>query len=319
MKNKAVLLLLALIITSSFAFSQAIKDSEQENSVYPQFSNVFSVDESWQIHKEAYKKQLIAEGLSEKEINKKMKEYEKQKEEYIQNIKEQRIAAKKQRELAEVQRQKAKEQRKLAQIQREKASKQRELASVQRQESAKLREQAKEQRKLASIQREKASENRKLAAVQREKASVLRKEAAKQRKIASEQRKKMDKLRKSLKKLKNENFNMTSKDSEIKSIEIEVSNENALFFNIVGDINSGNVLIEIFDPKGNKEGELSLEHQKESVFKSKSKSAGSTSGTINKTINSPEIGLWLVKVSPEKAKGNISISVAQYEKPSADE
>ena len=319
MKNRAILLLLGLLIISSFVFSQASKDTVQESSIYPQFHGAFSVDESWQIHKEAYKKQIIAEGLSEKEVNQKMQEYEKQKEEFLERVKEQKEVAKKQRLIAEVQRQKAKEQRKLAKVQRQKAHEQRKLAQIQRQESKKHRQKANEQRKLADIQREKSKEQRKLAAVQREKAGVQRKEAAKQRKIADEQRKKAVELRKSIKKLKNENFNMTGKDSKIKSVEIVVSKKNTLFFNIDGDINSGKVLIEIFNPKGKKEGDLSLEHQKESVFKRKNKFTGSTSGSLNKTINTPEIGTWLVKVTPEKTKGNISISVAQFEKPTADE
>ena len=354
MKSRAILLVLALIFNSSFVLSQESKDTLQENYIYPQFHDNFSVEESWQIHKEAYKKQLEAKGLSENEINKKMQEYEKQKEEQIARIKEQRKKAVKQRQLAEIQRQRANEQRKMAivqrqeaelqhqklkiqrqevELQRQKANEQRKMADVQRQEveiqhqklkiqrqEAEMQHQrADEQRKQAEMHRQKSYEQQKLAEIQRGMAVEQRKEAEYQSKIAEEQRKKIAELKKSIKKLFNENFNMSDNDSEIKSVKIEVTEMNSLFFNIDADINSGSVLIEIFNPNGKKEGELSLEHHRESTPKTATKFPSHTSSSLNKTINTPEIGDWLIKITPEKSNGNINISVAQYMNPNIDE
>ena len=300
MKSRAILLLLGLIISSSSVFSQVSKDTLRVDYIYPQFHGYFSPEESWQIHKEAYKKQLEAKGLSDNEINKKMQEYEKQKEEFIE-----KIIAEKQRQLAEIQRQQADEQRKQADVQRQEAEKQRQLAEIQRQQADELMNQADVQRQEAEKQRQKADEQRK--------------EAETQRKIADEQRKIVEEWRNSIKNLLNENFTMSGEDSKIKSVKIKITNKNALFFNINGDINSGNVLIEILNPNGKKEGELSLEHRKVSTPKTETMLSGNTSGSLNKTINSPEIGDWLVKITPEKSNGNINISVAQYIKPTIDE
>lgn len=305
MKNRAILLLLGLIISSSSVFSQVSKDTLPENFIYPRFRGYFSPEESWQIHKEAYKKKLEAKGLSENEISKKLQEYEKQKEEFIEKIIEQRKLAEKQRQLAEIQRQQADEQRKLADVQRQEAEKQKQLVEIQRQ-------QADEQRKQADVQRQEAEK-------QRQKADEQRKEAETQRKMADEQRKIVEEWRNSIKNLLNENITLSGEDSKIRSVKIIVTNKNALFFNIYGDINSGNVLIEILNPNGKKEGELSLEHRTDSTPKTVTKLSGNTSGSLNKTINSPEIGDWLIKITPEKSNGNINISVAQYIKPTIDE
>jgi flagellar hook assembly protein FlgD len=53
------------------------------------------------------------------------------------------------------------------------------------------------------------------------------------------------KKKNSVQELLNININMSGKDSKIKSVKIEVTKKSTLFFNINGDINSGNVLIEI--------------------------------------------------------------------------
>ena len=305
MKNRAILLILGLLLSSSFAFGQASKDTLPKDSIYPQFNGYFSAEQSWQIHKEAYRKQLEAKGLSGKEINQKMQEYDKRKAELIEKIKEQQKLAEKQRQLAEMQRQKAEEQRKQAEAQRLEAEKQRQMSA--------------EQRKQAGIEREKASEQRKLAEIERQKAGEQRKEADAQRKIAEEQRKIAEEWRKNVKSLLDENIMLSDKDSKATSVKLKVTQRNPLFFNVDGEINSGNVLIEIFNPKGQKEGELSLEHHKASTPQIGARLSGNTSGSLNKTINSPETGDWIVKITPEKSNGNINISVAQYIKPTVDE
>ncbi|UOB18478.1 hypothetical protein [Abyssalbus ytuae] len=298
MKTKTILLLAGLTVYSSLACSQVVKDSLQAHHIYPRFNGYFSVEESWQIHKEAYKKQLEAKGLTEQEISQKMKEYEKQKEEVIEKIKQQRRVAEKQRQLADIQRQKADSLRK--------------MAAAQRLEHDKQRQKADALRKMADTQRQQAEK-------QRQQAEVMRREAEAQRKIAEEKRKIEEEWRKSIKVLLGENVPLVVKDTGVKPLKINVSKRSTLFFNIYGNINSGRVLIEVFNPNGQKEAELALDHHKETVPQPKTRLSDNTSGSLSKTINSPKTGAWIVKISPQKCRGTINISVAQYIKPAADE
>jgi hypothetical protein len=323
MKTRAILLLLGLLISSSSAFSQEPKDSLQKYSFYPS-ADYFSPDESWNIHKEAYRKQLKADGLSEAEINEKMKENEKKKDEFVQNILKQRELARKQMRLAEIQRQQAEEQRKLAAVEREEMEKQMKLARDQSQLAEKQRklsegnrQDIESQRKLVEDQRQLADEQKKLAAAHRQEAEKQRELADKQmkladnqRKVAEEQRKNGEEWRNNLKNLLNESFTISDKDSKSISAKIRVTEKSALFFNVNSEINSGNVLIEIFNPSGKKEGELSLEHS--NAQKGQINQTANTTGSLNKTINSPETGDWSVKITPERSAGNVNISVAQH-------
>ena len=95
-----------LLVSSHFVFSQEAQDSLGVNYIYApnHFSNSFSAEESWEIHKAAYIKQLKAKGQTEDEIKSSMVTYEKDKAAFIAQVKEQlRLAA--------IQREKAAEQR----------------------------------------------------------------------------------------------------------------------------------------------------------------------------------------------------------------
>ncbi len=282
MKNRAILLLLGLMISSSFAFGQASQDTLQKDSLnspnYPQIPApppvkvYFSPEKSWQINKEAYKKQLEALGLSEKELNKRMQEFETQKAQMFLQLQEQLKMAQKQMQLSEIQRQMTEKQ----QLELEK--------------------------KLNSKEFKKRMDE------------VARKMAIVQKKLAEKQLKMAEEWKNSVKNLMDENIILSGKDSKTRSVILKVTHSNTLFFNLGGEINAGNVLIEIFNPRGQKEGELSLEHRevkapKTNVF------SGNTSGSLNKIINSPDTGDWEVKIKPKKSKGQIHISVAQYIKP----
>ena len=297
MNKRAILLLIGLLITSSSVFCQVSKDTLKENPIFPQsFYGNISAEENWHMHKEAYKRQLGTKGLSENEIEKRMQEYEKQKAEFIIQYEEQRKLAEKQRQLAEIQRQKANEQQKLAETQRKEAETQRQLANIQR-------EKANEQRKQAVIQSEEANKQRELAEIQRIKAE--------------EQRKIVEEYRKSIKELLNKNISFTSENSKAEIINLKINNDGALFFNINGYLNSGNVLVEIINPGGKKEGELSLEYSKGNT--SGNSFTTNSSGSLNKTINKPESGEWEIKIIPKNAKGSVNILVAQYINPDIED
>ena len=325
--------MIGLMIGGGFVSGQVPKDTLRNDSVYPRFHDSFSADESWQIHKEAYRKQLEARGLSGDEINKRMEEYEKRKEEFIERMIEQRKQAEQQRQLAEIQRQKAYEQRKEAEVQRQRSDEQRKAAEVQRQGAEKMRleagkirkqgeierEKAGEQRQQAGIQREKAEEQRRAAETQRQRAEEQRKEAEAQREKAKEERRVAEELRNSIHTLLSENFTISGKDSEPIVVRINVTNRSSLFFNLNGEISSGTVMMEILNPEGKKRGEFSLEHLKGSSVPPGTVYSGTSSGSMNKVFNSPETGEWSVKITPEKSDCQINISVAQYTEPTIDE
>ena len=84
-------------------------------------------------------------------------------------------------------------------------------------------------------------------------------------------------------------------------------------------MHSGDVIIEIFNPNGKKEEMFLLEHQRASTPQTRPGLSCNTSSSLNKTINSPETGDWLIKITPEKFNGTINVSVAQFIKPTVDE
>ena len=265
MKNRAILLLLGLMISSSFVFGQVPIDALRKDSVLPQLKSYFSAEQSWQISKEAYKKQLEATKLSENEIKQKIQEFEKQKPALIEKINKQLKKVENQMVLSGV-------QRKTAEIELQKFAKQWGSGEFQRQ--------------MTDLQRSTAELEQKVA----------------------------EEYNTSTKSIFNKSITISGNDSKTKSVRVKVTKSNPLFFNVGGKIDSGHVLIEIFNPKGQIQGELSLEHHK-GTPKTGAVFSDKTSGSVNNIINAPETGDWVVKITPERSKGHIHISVTQYTKP----
>jgi len=181
-----------------------------------------------------------------------------------------------------------------------------------------VRNNAEKQREKSAIQREKADELRKQAEIQRAKAEEQRKLADIQRAKADKQREKADEWRNSFENILLKNISLSNQQNNSKPIIFKVTSKTTLRFGIRANISSGNTLIEIYNPKGVKEGELSLEH------KSNSASMGNdylkyTSGALDKTISGAEVGEWQIKITSQKSEGTVAMSVAQYIKPTVDE
>jgi len=246
-------------------FSQVAKDTLSVDYIYApnSFNHSFSAEESWEIHKAAYIKQLKSKGLTDDEIKKRMVTYEKDKEEFIAQVKE---------------------QHRLAAIQRKKAD---------------------DLRKLADIERKKADEQRKLADIQRAKAD-------KQRKKAQEWRKKAENIL-------IKNITLSNKSNNSKPITFKVNSKMTLYIGIRAHISSGTTLIEIYNPKGIKEGELSLNFKSNSDSNEEREGLEYTSGALDKTISGAEVGEWKIKIVSQKSEGIVAMSVAQYIKPTMDE
>ncbi|KEO75206.1 hypothetical protein [Anditalea andensis] len=324
--KKCLIILVYLFSNSGLLFSQEIKNSLGNNFVYPQFHENFSAEESWEIHKEAYKKQLKKNGLTDQEIDRKMVEYEKEKKLFLERINNQSEQAAIQRKEAELMRKKAEEQRKDAEILRAKAEQSRKEADVQRQKADDMRKQAEQARKESAVEREKAEEQRKQALVQRERAEKQRVEADVQRKKAEEmriqaeeQRKKAEKLRNSFENILTRNIEVYAAATVVDPIRISVDKKTTLYFSINSRLKSGNMLVEIINPRGEKEAELSMENKPNSAETLNDEFTKFTNGSISKTIADTEAGDWQIRIFPEKAEGTVSISVARYIKPSSDE
>ena len=302
-------------------FSQVRQDSLSANTIFAPniFNDNFSVEESWEIHKAAYIKQLKSQGLTEDEIKKSMVAYEKDKEEFITRVKEQR-------RLAKIQRQKAAEQRALAAIVRKEADEIRKQADILRKNADEIRKQAdivrkeaEEQRGKNTILREKAEELRKQANIERAKADQQRKLADIQRAKAEEQEKKTRKSRKNTENILVKNISLTSQSEIQNPITFKVNYKTTLYIGIRAHISSGNALIQIYNPKGIKQGELSLSFKSKS---NKNKDSGEleyTSGSLDKTILGSEVGDWQIKFSSQKSEGTIAMSVAKRLKQAIDE
>ena len=359
--KKSLIILVVILSNSWQLFSQETKNNKESQFIYPQFHESFSAEESWQIHREAYRKQLKATGFSDMEIEKKMTAYEKEKILFIEKINEQRKLAEIQRkeaeqmrkeaegqrkkaeefrkeaelqmEQADVLRKQAEESRKQSEIARKKSEEQRKLAENQREQATKDRQQAEKQREEANIQRKKAEEmsllaeeQRKLATIQRqqaekqrEEANIQRKKAEEMRLKAEEQRKKAEELRNSFETILTKNIEISSNTSSIEPIVFKIDKKTSLQFRLQGRLSSGNILMEIFSPKGEKYGELSLDHQPDPNLSLGNDLSKNTSGYFSKTLSDVEIGEWKIRISPKKAEGTLGIYVARYIKPAIDE
>ena len=318
--KKCVILFLTILIYNCFMFGQEKKDSLDINYIYaPQLYDNLSAEESWEIYKTAYIKKLKIKGLTDDEIKKSLINYEKQKEEYIAEVKEKL-------RLATIEREKAEAQRKLAAIERKKANKLRKLADIQRKKADELRKLADMERKKAdekrakdTIQREKADRLRKQADIERAKAEERRKLAEIQRAKAEEQRKKAQEWRKNAENILIKNITL-SNQSISQPIFFQVTSKTTLRIGIRAHISSGATLIEIYNPKGIKQGEMSLNFKPKSSSNNKSEDLEYTSGALDKTILDAEAGEWYIKILPnKKSEGYVAMSVAQEIKSPLDE
>jgi hypothetical protein len=310
-----------LLVSSNLIFCQVAKDTLGTNSIYApnNLNDFFSAEESWEIHKAAYTKQLKAKGLTEKEIQKSMIAFEKDKKEFIAKIKEQH-------KLAEIQRKKADDQRALVEIERKKADELRKQATTQRQKADELRKQAEiEREKLDELrvkdtsQRQKVDELRKQAEIERAKADEQRKIANIQRKKAEEERIKIEAKEKNTENILTKNIRLSDKATSIKPIVFNVISKTTLHIGIVAELGNGATLIEIYNPNGVKEAELYLEHKVGSGSINNSDLSKPTSAALDKTISGAKVGEWQIKISSQKANGILDMSVSQYTKPTIND
>lgn len=104
---------------------------------------------------------------------------------------------------------------------------------------------------------------------------------------------------------KNIQLDGTSKTEEI---QLEVTKDlTCLNIGLNSTIENGSLTVEIFDPKGDKQGNFSVERQMSSNSSSSGKSKDIVCGQLNKNIQEPMKGKWTVKLKPKNATGDVTI------------
>jgi len=105
------------------------------------------------------------------------------------------------------------------------------------------------------------------------------------------------------------------KSSKKEEIKIEVAdNVKCLNIGLNSTISEGSLTAEIYDPNGDKQGYFVVESQLSSSSSSSGKNSEMVCGQLNKTINDPMKGDWVVKLKPKKVTGKIQIHTHQSEK-----
>lgn len=96
--------------------------------------------------------------------------------------------------------------------------------------------------------------------------------------------------------------------SDQENIAIDVSEDNkTMHVGINSTVNSGYLTVELYDPKGNKKGNFSIESQLNNDKKKER-----VCGQMQKHIDDPMKGKWIVKLIPNKVVGDVSICTSLH-------
>jgi nitrogen fixation protein FixH len=99
-------------------------------------------------------------------------------------------------------------------------------------------------------------------------------------------------------------------------IEIEVSGDVDQFdLKIMCDIEKGKVTIEVFDPAGRKQGKFTLgseDYKAEPNEEGELTYADREQGKLEKSVKDPDNGIWIIRVTQQKAKGYLNIRSSQH-------
>lgn len=292
-----------LFLGKGFLFGQVIwvpdSLSPEGSSIISQFYTGYPNDtESWQIHKEAYIKQLKSKGLAPIEIEEKVAAYEKRKTDFMEIVSELYLAAGIHSENRDVLREKASEYMQRAEEYRKQADKM-----------------LKEAREITEIHTTPQGQTE----VHIQKAKKLRKEAEILMLEAEQTKRKAEESRRGFEKIFKETAILTVQSIHTEPIIVRVEKVAPLSFSIDCKISAGSALVEIFNPNGQKEGELSLEHKHKSDLMEGDVLLNATSGSLHKTISASAVGDWRIEITARNSEGSVDISVAQYAKPFLDE
>jgi len=101
-----------------------------------------------------------------------------------------------------------------------------------------------------------------------------------------------------------------SSSNEVVKVEVK-DNTKHLMIGVNSTISSGSLTMEIFDPKGNKQGNFSVESMMSSNSNAQGKNKETVCGQLNKSFQDPMKGSWTIKLKPRKVSGKIHINSHQ--------
>ncbi|WP_452603425.1 hypothetical protein [Pontimicrobium sp. MEBiC06410] len=101
-------------------------------------------------------------------------------------------------------------------------------------------------------------------------------------------------------------IDMLKPDSTTRNITLNVeSKTTTIALQIASEITNGNLTIIIFNPKGTIVGEFSVESSIQEVDKTNSSTMERVAGKIEKFINNPTPGKWIIKMVTNKTIGQV--------------
>ncbi len=80
-----------------------------------------------------------------------------------------------------------------------------------------------------------------------------------------------------------------------------------MMISVRSSIKEGKLMVEVYDPSGEKQGQFFIESQ----VQSNDKKHEIVSGTFNKSVVSPATGQWKIKLIPNQAHGSVSFSCSK--------
>lgn len=94
-------------------------------------------------------------------------------------------------------------------------------------------------------------------------------------------------------------------ESRTKEIDVNVKNKIPVMFLIIkGGVKSGNIKVEIFDPNGKK-------YRGFAIGSDESKNGEIVNGALNKSLQTPIIGKWAIRIDSDNAVGKIYVTSIQ--------
>jgi hypothetical protein len=105
------------------------------------------------------------------------------------------------------------------------------------------------------------------------------------------------------------NFNNESKKTEVK---VNMTDDyNYISFRIVSFFEKGCVIVEIIDPKGEKQGTCTVKSDDNIIVGENTTTKEHVSGEITKDFRYPLNGEWIIRVIPTAATGSVQIEIMQ--------
>lgn len=300
MKNGILAMLFCLISLNHTAICQSVKETKEECAISHRDYTYFSPQESWEINREAYQKQLVSEGLNAKEVEVKLGMFDEIKVVLVGQVNLKIKEASLLNDHSEMLMRQAEIRIMDAQIFKKKI----ELLKLDSGSSTK---------EINQLQA-KADELMEQAKQSLAESKALKKKSDSLMDTADRQKKTGSVFMNNWEIFFQEVILLSPERSKKRTIEVNVDKRKSVVFRVVGSIEAGSCLIEIFDPNNKKEGEVLLNYTDKKATGGNKKSDAcdkKASGGFTKTIDHPKAGTWHIKVTPKDSKGWVNIKLEE--------